>query len=69
MLQQKAGSSGEPLRSAVATVEPAFEISAKDRNEPVVQNLPEVKPKATLLRDNSIDTHCRKLVLLTYLQE
>jgi hypothetical protein len=69
MLQQNAGSSGEPLRSPVTTGEPAFQISAKDRNEPVVQILPEVKPKANLLRDNSIDTHCRKLVLLTYLQE
>jgi hypothetical protein len=36
-------SSGEPLRSLVATGEPAFEISAKGRNEPVVQNLPEVE--------------------------
>jgi hypothetical protein len=41
MLQQEAGSSGEPLRGPVATSEPAVEISAKGRNEPVVQNLPE----------------------------
>jgi hypothetical protein len=40
-LQQGAGSSGEPLRGPVATSEPAVEISAKARNEPVVQNLPE----------------------------
>jgi hypothetical protein len=33
MLQQKAGSSGEPLRSPVATSKPAYEISAKGRNE------------------------------------
>jgi hypothetical protein len=41
MLQQEAGSSGEPLRGPVATSDPAIEISAKGRNEPVVQNLPE----------------------------
>jgi hypothetical protein len=41
MLQQGAGSSGEPLRGPVATSEPAVEISAKGRNEPMVQNLPE----------------------------
>jgi hypothetical protein len=41
MLQQGAGSSGEPLRGPVATSEPAVEISAKGRNEPVVQNLSE----------------------------
>jgi hypothetical protein len=41
MLQQGAGSSGEPLRGPVATSAPAVEISAKGRNEPVVQNLPE----------------------------
>jgi hypothetical protein len=41
MLQQGAGSSGEPLRGPVATSEPAVEISAKGRNEPVVENLPE----------------------------
>jgi hypothetical protein len=36
-----AGSSGEPLRNPAATSEPAVEISAKGRNEPMVQNLPE----------------------------
>jgi hypothetical protein len=41
MHQQGAGSSGEPLREPVATSEPAVEISAKGRNEPMVQNLPE----------------------------
>jgi hypothetical protein len=41
ILQQGAGSSGEPLRGPVATSEPAVEISAKGRNEPMVQNLPE----------------------------
>jgi hypothetical protein len=41
MLQQGAGSSGEPLSGPVATSEPAVEISAKGRNEPMVQNLPE----------------------------
>jgi hypothetical protein len=35
------GSSGAPLRCPVASSEPAVEISAKDRDEPVVQNLPE----------------------------
>jgi hypothetical protein len=41
MLQQGAGSSGEPLRGSVATSEPAIETSAKGTNEPMVQNLPE----------------------------
>jgi hypothetical protein len=41
MLQQKAGSSGEPLRNPVATSEPAVEISTKSKDKPVVQNLPE----------------------------
>jgi hypothetical protein len=39
--QKRAGSSGAPLRCPVATNEPAVEISAKDRDEPVVLNLPE----------------------------
>jgi hypothetical protein len=41
MLQQGAGSSGEQLRGPVATSELAVEISAKGRNKPMVQNLPE----------------------------
>jgi hypothetical protein len=38
---QEPGSSGAPLRCPVASTESAVEISAKDRDEPVVQNLPE----------------------------
>jgi hypothetical protein len=55
-LQQGAGSSGEPLRNPVATSEPAVEISTKGKDKPVVQNLPEAKPKATLLGVGSTDT-------------
>ena len=56
MLQQGAGSSGEPLRGPVATSKPAVEISAKGKDEPVVQNLPEATPKTTLLGVSSTDT-------------
>jgi hypothetical protein len=55
-LQQRAGSSGEPLRNPVATSELAVEISAKGKDKPVVQNLPETKQKTTLLRVGSTDT-------------
>jgi hypothetical protein len=41
LLQQWAGSSGEPIRGPVATREPAVEVSVNGRNEPMVQNLPE----------------------------
>jgi hypothetical protein len=58
-LQQRPGSSGEPLSSPVATSEHAVEISAKGKDGPVVQNLPEAV----------LTHHCRELVLLTHLQE
>jgi hypothetical protein len=38
---QQPGSSGAPLRFPVASSESAVEISARDRDEPVLQNLPE----------------------------
>jgi hypothetical protein len=38
---QQPGSSGAPLRCPDTSSESAVEISAKDRDEPVVQNLPE----------------------------
>jgi hypothetical protein len=38
---QQPRSSGAPLRCPVASSEPAVEISAKDKDEPLVQNLPE----------------------------
>jgi hypothetical protein len=38
---QQPGSSDAPLRCPLASSESAVEISAKDRDEPVVQNLPE----------------------------
>jgi hypothetical protein len=44
-----AGSSGTPLRGPVATSKLAVEISAKGKGEPVVRNLPEVKPGTLLL--------------------
>jgi hypothetical protein len=53
ILQQGAGSSGELLRGPVATCEPAVEISAKGRDEPVVRNLSEVKPRTLPLAVNS----------------
>jgi hypothetical protein len=39
---QQPGSSGAPLRCPVASSESAVEISSKDKDERVVQNLPEV---------------------------
>jgi hypothetical protein len=55
ILQQGAGSSGAPIRSPAATSEPAVEISAKDRDEPMVRNLSEVKSETILLRVSSTD--------------
>jgi hypothetical protein len=55
ILQQEAGSSSAPLRGLVATSEPAVEISAKGRDEPMVRNLPEVKPSTPLLGVSSTD--------------
>jgi hypothetical protein len=49
ILQQGAGSSGALLRGPAATIEHGVEISAKGRDEPVVRNLPEVKPRSPLL--------------------
>jgi hypothetical protein len=40
----------------VATSEPAVEISAKGRDESVVRNLPEVKPRVPLSGVSSSDT-------------
>jgi hypothetical protein len=56
MVQQGAGSSGEPLGEPVATSEPAVELPVKSRKEPVVQNLPEAQQKPTLLGVSSTDT-------------
>jgi hypothetical protein len=55
ILQQGAGSSGALLRGLVATSEHAVEISAKGRDEPVVRNLPDVKPRTPLLGVSSSD--------------
>jgi hypothetical protein len=52
----RAGSSGTPLMGPVVTSEPAVEISAKGRDEPVVRNLPEVKPGTLLLGVSNTDT-------------
>jgi hypothetical protein len=49
ILQHGAGISGAPLRGLAATSKPAVEISASGRDEPMVRNLPEVKPKTSLL--------------------
>jgi hypothetical protein len=50
------GSSSAPLRRPVATSEPAVEISAKGREEPMVRNLPEVKLRTPLLGISSTAT-------------
>jgi hypothetical protein len=44
------------LRGPVATSEPAVEISAKGGDEPVVRNLPEVKPGTLLMGVSNTDT-------------
>jgi hypothetical protein len=49
ILQQGSGGSCAPLRGPAATSDPVVEISAKDRDEPVVRNLSVVKSKTTLL--------------------
>jgi hypothetical protein len=49
ILQQGPGSSSAPLRDLAATSEPALEILAKGRDEPVVRNLPEVNPWTPIL--------------------
>jgi hypothetical protein len=64
-LQQEAGSSGAPLRGPVTTSEPAADISAKGRDEPVVRNLPEVKPGTSLLGVSGTDTPLQGAYLLT----
>jgi hypothetical protein len=48
ILQQGAGSSGASSRGTGATSEPATEVSAKGRDEPVVSNLNEVSSKTSL---------------------
>jgi hypothetical protein len=55
IIQQEAGSSGALLRGLAATSKPAVETSAKSRDEPMVRNLPEEKPKTTLLGVSSTD--------------
>jgi hypothetical protein len=48
-------SSGALLRGLAATSEPSVETSAKNRDEPMVRNLPKEKPKPTLLGVSSTD--------------
>jgi hypothetical protein len=55
ILEQGTGSYGAPLRGPAATSETAAVISAKGRNEPMVRNLPEVKPGTSLLRVSGTD--------------
>jgi hypothetical protein len=50
-----AGSSGATLRGLVAASELAVEISAKGRDELVMRNLSEVKPRTPLLGVSSTD--------------
>jgi hypothetical protein len=56
ILQQGAGSSGAPSRGPAATSKPAVEISANDWDEPVAQNLSEVKSKTIPSGVSSTDT-------------
>jgi hypothetical protein len=56
ILQQGAGSSGAPLMGPAATSEPSVEISVEGRDEPVVRNLPDVKPRTPILGVSSTDT-------------
>jgi hypothetical protein len=49
ILQQEAGSSDALLRGLDATSEPDVDISAEGRDQPVVRNLPKVKPRTPLL--------------------
>jgi hypothetical protein len=55
ILQQGEVSSGTSLKGPVATSKPAVELSANGRDEPVVRNLPEVKPETTPLEVSSTD--------------
>jgi hypothetical protein len=51
----EAGSLGAPSRGAHARGEPAVQISAKGRNEPVVRNQPEVISRTLLSEVSSTD--------------
>jgi hypothetical protein len=55
ILRQGAGSSGAPLRDQATTSEPVVENSAKGRDEPVVRNLLDAKPRTPLLGVSSTD--------------
>jgi hypothetical protein len=69
MLQQEAGSSGEPLRGPVATSEPAIDISAKGKDEPMVQSLPGQNQRLLSWGSVILTHHCRELVLTKRLQQ
>jgi hypothetical protein len=55
ILQQGSGSSSAPSRGAGGTDEPAVEISAKGREEPVVKNLPKITSRTLLSGVSSSD--------------
>jgi hypothetical protein len=61
ILQQRAGSSGAPLRGPAGTSEPAAVISAKGREEPIVK-----PPFSWELV--GLTRHCREPIFLAYLQ-
>jgi hypothetical protein len=63
------GNSGAPSRGAGATSEPDVEVSAKDRDEPVVRNLPEAKHEETFRELAVLTQHCREPAVLAHLQE
>jgi hypothetical protein len=66
---QRAGSSGEPLRNPVATSEPVVEISAKDKDKPMVKTCQRQNQRLLFWGSKVLTHHCRELVLLTHLQE
>jgi hypothetical protein len=56
IFQQGTRSTGPSLREPAATSKPTVEVSAKDREEPVVRNLPEIKLKTPVLEVSSAET-------------
>jgi hypothetical protein len=59
-----------PLSGPAANSEPAAEILAKGREEPMLINMPEVKPKKKKLCSKTVvlTYNCSELVLLANLQ-
>jgi hypothetical protein len=56
VLRREAGSSGTTFRGAGANSEPALKVTNKDRDEPVLRNLPELITRTPLSGVSSSDT-------------